>query len=378
MTTESLPVRSQVLRSGVALTPQSAAAAQRRVSMGDRWVDPSDPGYRPASGSASASTSPLARGGRDEESRGSFAGGRHEGHSDLDGPWAEDKAPRPQAFLPWYRDRGCIMAVTGYGLVAIVYCLIDELVPVFASTEPSRGGLGLTERDFSVPLGVGGAVLILYTLVVAPVIVAKVGHGPSVVYSLVLQAPMALLIPATGSFPGRALAYAGFVVAYAVKCACGVTAFTGCMFLVNKFSPPDQIGAVNGAGMTIASLSRAVGPIIGGWLWTTGEGRRTGRRWASPGRTGPANPHLRGPLPPQPWHGACPATSTSRSASRGSYASPRRCFSRRCPALPPGDDANSKRLTRAARPAARASPPAPASSPSSPPRTWSAPRASPP
>jgi len=232
-------------------------------------VDPSDPGYRPASGSASASTSPLARGGRDEESRGSFAGGRHEGHSDLDGPWAEDKAPRPQAFLPWYRDRGCIMAVTGYGLVAIVYCLIDELVPVFASTEPSRGGLGLTERDFSVPLGVGGAVLILYTLVVAPVIVAKVGHGPSVVYSLVLQAPMALLIPATGSFPGRALAYAGFVVAYAVKCACGVTAFTGCMFLVNKFSPPDQIGAVNGAGMTIASLSRAVGPIIGGWLWTT-------------------------------------------------------------------------------------------------------------
>ena len=190
-------------------------------------MDPSDPGYRPASGSASASTSPLARGGRDEESRGSFAGGRHEGHSDLDGPWAEDKAPRPQAFLPWYRDRGCIMAVTGYGLVAIVYCLIDELVPVFASTEPSRGGLGLTERDFSVPLGVGGAVLILYTLVVAPVIVAKVGHGPSVVYSLVLQAPMALLIPATGSFPGRALAYAGFVVAYAVKCACGVTAFTG-------------------------------------------------------------------------------------------------------------------------------------------------------
>jgi hypothetical protein len=39
------------------------------------------------------------------------------------------------------------------------------------------------------------------------------------------------------------------------------------MVLVNSLPPPSQLGAVNGAGQTLASLVRGLGPLTGGLLW---------------------------------------------------------------------------------------------------------------
>ena len=36
---------------------------------------------------------------------------------------------------------------------------------------------------------------------------------------------------------------------------------------MNTAAPREQIGAVNGAGQTLASLVRAIGPALGGVLW---------------------------------------------------------------------------------------------------------------
>lgn len=44
-------------------------------------------------------------------------------------------------------------------------------------------------------------------------------------------------------------------------------AFTGAMILVNTSSPASQLGAVNGAGQTLASLVRGLGPLLGGVVW---------------------------------------------------------------------------------------------------------------
>ena len=37
--------------------------------------------------------------------------------------------------------------------------------------------------------------------------------------------------------------------------------------IVNKFAPPSKLGAVNGTAQSMASLVRALGPFLGGFMW---------------------------------------------------------------------------------------------------------------
>lgn len=46
--------------------------------------------------------------------------------------------------------------------------------------------------------------------------------------------------------------------------------FTPMMLLVNNSAPRSSLGAVNGLGQSMASIARAVGPAVGGALWSVG------------------------------------------------------------------------------------------------------------
>ena len=52
-----------------------------------------------------------------------------------------------------------------------------------------------------------------------------------------------------------------------LKSFAGCFAFTGTMITVNTSVHPQQLGAVNGVGQSLASLARGVGPAMGGLLW---------------------------------------------------------------------------------------------------------------
>ena len=178
-------------------------------------------------------------------------------------------AEPPAASSPWYRDKACVQTILGYGAVALTYCVMDELTPVFASTPVAQGGLGLTEERLALPLAVGGATLIAYTLLLSPMVASSIGFGQAMQLGLALQVPFSLLTPVTALFTGHpALSYAFFIASFSAKSLCGVMCFSGSMLLVNKAAPKDQMGGVNGAGMTVAALGRAVGPMVGGWLWS--------------------------------------------------------------------------------------------------------------
>jgi MFS family permease len=56
-------------------------------------------------------------------------------------------------------------------------------------------------------------------------------------------------------------------VAMLLKSLAGCFAFTGTMIVVNTSVDPQQLGAVNGVGQSLASLARGVGPALGGLLW---------------------------------------------------------------------------------------------------------------
>ena len=175
----------------------------------------------------------------------------------------------------WYYDAGVRGTLIGYFLIALLYCLLDELIPIFASTPVEHGGLGLSESDLAMPLACGGVMLILYTIFAMPAVAKRYTPQQSIKIGLICQIPVTLMLPTTSFFTTSrpTVAYLGLVVAFCLKSAIGVNNFTQSMLLINKFSPKSQLGRVNGAGQTLASLSRAVGPAVGGWLWSKTLGR---------------------------------------------------------------------------------------------------------
>ena len=46
-----------------------------------------------------------------------------------------------------------------------------------------------------------------------------------------------------------------------------ILATTSSIILMNLTAPPENIGAINGAGQTLASFGRAAGPAVGGVTW---------------------------------------------------------------------------------------------------------------
>jgi hypothetical protein len=63
------------------------------------------------------------------------------------------------------------------------------------------------------------------------------------------------------------MAWALLYFAMLLKSLAGCFAFTGTMIVVNTSVDPEQLGAVNGVGQSLASLARGVGPAVGGLLW---------------------------------------------------------------------------------------------------------------
>jgi hypothetical protein len=84
-------------------------------------------------------------------------------------------------------------------------------------------------------------------------------------------APAAMMVPLASLFAGAWLpSQALMFFAMGAKAISGINAFTGCLIIVNAAAPVDSLGAVNGAGQSVASLVRAAGPALGGlsWAWS--------------------------------------------------------------------------------------------------------------
>lgn len=56
-----------------------------------------------------------------------------------------------------------------------MFCLLDEVVPIYASTPRLHNGLGMNGSQLSIPFSVGGAVLMLVAIYLYPVVQHKIG-----------------------------------------------------------------------------------------------------------------------------------------------------------------------------------------------------------
>ncbi|KAK9863051.1 hypothetical protein WJX84_012434, partial [Apatococcus fuscideae] len=172
------------------------------------------------------------------------------------------------ALEPWYSSRQVKLTLAGYGMVAFSYNLLDELLPLYASAPIELGGLLLPANQLAVPLMASGPVMIIFSIWILPPIQRSFSVLATMRWSLLVAAPLVLMVPFASLVAGRASStLAILTAAYCCIRPVSTAVFTCSMVLVNTAGPKSQLGAVNALGQMIAAFVRALGPFLGGLLW---------------------------------------------------------------------------------------------------------------
>eukprot|EP00607_Mallomonas_marina_P003639 CAMPEP_0182423750 /NCGR_PEP_ID=MMETSP1167-20130531/9841_1 /TAXON_ID=2988 /ORGANISM="Mallomonas Sp, Strain CCMP3275" /LENGTH=715 /DNA_ID=CAMNT_0024603009 /DNA_START=309 /DNA_END=2453 /DNA_ORIENTATION=- len=173
-----------------------------------------------------------------------------------------------------------VLLVTGsYGFMCMAYILYDESLPLLLK-DVSSGGFAMTSGDIGTILSCGGIVMLLFTTAFLPTI-AKGSKTRLMHFTIILSMPVILLWPLLGT--QQALWLSIFSVSYrytakmlilsiliSMKNCIACISFTSSMILINHCVVGRHLGKVNGLGQTFAALARAVGPALGGVLWSVG------------------------------------------------------------------------------------------------------------
>ena len=75
-----------------------------------------------------------------------------------------------------------MLLICGYGLIAFVYNLVDETVPIYASTPIRHNGLALDSNQVGLALSIGGIALMVAAVSVYPRVQKLIGSHKCATY----------------------------------------------------------------------------------------------------------------------------------------------------------------------------------------------------
>ena len=168
-------------------------------------------------------------------------------------------------------------SLEGYGTQSDIFASFmsaDELFPMFGAASKSVGGLGFSSSALGLILGEGGVVLCLYTLIFYPKVSGRLGPLKCFRVGILSTIPLWICFPLSSL-----LEYAPFLqwclllACMAARSVSACTCFTGVLILVSNSAPPENMGAVTGLSHSCCSFFRAIGPAIGGLVWSYASGK---------------------------------------------------------------------------------------------------------
>ncbi|KAK2882382.1 hypothetical protein FQN49_000406 [Arthroderma sp. PD_2] len=153
-------------------------------------------------------------------------------------------------------------------------------MPVFLSTPGSSvpvelpfkflGGLGLTTKTIGFMLAIQGIYSMIAQLVLFPFVVRSFGTLNTYRFALVVWPILYLTVPYLVLLP-EALRLPAAYMALICKITLHVIAFpSNAILLANSAPSTTVLGSINGVAASTASLSRALGPTVTGFLHSKG------------------------------------------------------------------------------------------------------------
>ncbi|KAL1804085.1 hypothetical protein ACET3Z_032732 [Daucus carota] len=162
----------------------------------------------------------------------------------------------------------------------LVYCVFSihemaylEIFPLWAESPRRLGGLSYSTINVGEVLAISGLGLLLFELYLYPKLEKKVGC------ILITRISAVVSIPLLTSYTYIAM-LSGILLSISINCASlfknvlSEFIVTGLFILQNRAVDQHQRGTANGIAMAFMSLSKAIGPAIGGALLSWAQGRR--------------------------------------------------------------------------------------------------------
>ena len=195
----------------------------------------------------------------------------------LGAPPPEPRRLRCCSCSAWLLSRGIsnatALCIASYACVAMAQVLFDELMPIFAKTSGSSGGLSFDSGQVGLVLTMQGAALIVYQPVFFPIIVQRVGAVRLFFISALLLVPVFFFFPAlTLAYDAPAVLWPALAVAIVAKACLLANMFTGILMLTNRSARGANLGKVNGVSQSSSAAVRSVSPFVGGVLYSVSTG----------------------------------------------------------------------------------------------------------
>ncbi|TWU76524.1 hypothetical protein ED733_007636 [Metarhizium rileyi] len=175
-----------------------------------------------------------------------------------------------------------IMNIMSYGILAFHTMTFDQLFPVFLSTEPPRdgptvqlpfkfvNGFGLDTKTIGVIMSVQGLYSLLSNYVLVAPITTRLGSLrlfrmlAFTYFALYLVTPYLVLLPQNLRMPA-------IYILVIWKCTYATMAYpNNAILLANSAPTKEVLGTINGIAASTASLCRALGPTLSGFLYAAG------------------------------------------------------------------------------------------------------------
>ncbi|CAG8438734.1 8723_t:CDS:2 [Ambispora leptoticha] len=198
------------------------------------------------------------------------------------------KATYNQRFRSLLRDISpSIPPLVSYGILALTI-IFDEVYSIYAVTRLSDGGLGYRSQDLALSLTIMGFVALasrsfMFTVLRKPArayqIVWFLYIPVYVMFPLIntlkqsfncyFDSELASVVcPDQGNLTNERIIWYILLITLGVRYFLNVFGYTSILIVITNSAPRNVLGTVNGIGQTIASFARAVGPALGGALWT--------------------------------------------------------------------------------------------------------------
>jgi MFS family permease len=178
------------------------------------------------------------------------------------------------------RRRGVVLAVSSYGLLCMAYILYDETIPLFLKLDRSDGGFSFDSSRIGTLISISAGCLLCFTSTLLPKLAS---HSKQWLYEvgIIAAIPLTLCWPLIAVLNDKVLlqlelsetsyliiVWSLLLLTNTAKLVCSACSFTAVMIQVNHSVEEEYLGRANGLGQSLAAAARAIGPALGGLLWS--------------------------------------------------------------------------------------------------------------